>query len=128
MSDHTKDLPRWLLDYAKAHPKFTAEQAWAVIEQIVGAPVPTLSKGSLFRRTLIEPGHVVQHSTEKAKNKQAKGRMVVVWKSTLCTEEEEFIPLQTWLAQIQSSVNLHEITLMEGLKKAYEIGAGAGSL
>lgn len=117
-----------LLAYARGHYQFTAEDVWAVIEHDIGPAASPNSKGYLFRVTLIEPGHVVKYGTAKAKNRQAKGRVVVVWKSTLCQDPTELVPLQARLSHLHAEVNLHKITLMEALKKAYAIGAGSADI
>lgn len=117
-----------LIDYAIQHPQFTAEEAWVYVEGRHGDlgvfPLEPNQKGGAFRRTLVEPGHVVPVGMSKAKNKSARGRQVVVWKSLLCTSETEVVDVSTQLAQIRADINEHKITVLEGLKKAYVLGSG----
>lgn len=118
-----------LIEFAKTHSSFTAEEAWKWCQaSSMDEPPSPNRKGGLFRRTLVQPGHVIPQSTENAKNKSAKGRGVIRWKSTLCADGHELVPVHTRLAQIHSDVNLHKITLMEGLNKAYQIGVGWGGI
>lgn len=123
MQPYDQSLTAALVEYARNHASFTAEQAWAHVEQARNWQVAPQKKGQLFRLALIAPGHVVKAGTQRAKNPQAKGRQLTVWKSVLCASPEELVSLSQQLSAILGDINQHRITVMEGLKKAYEIGA-----
>lgn len=112
-----------LLDYAKSNAVFTAEAAWHKVCAAVGQPSSLSIKGYLFRETLVKPGHLIDMGTERSGNKQAKGRKVTLWKSKLCADTHEMQTSAQALAAIKTQIHLRQITLMEGLNKAFSLGA-----
>jgi hypothetical protein len=114
-----------LLDYAKKHPRFTAEDAWVYIDAIVEPPNPKV-KGPMFKKTLIDEGHVMNVGSAKATNKQAHGRLVTVWKSMLCRDVDEVATIQAQLLDLKKAVHLRKMDILSALKKAYELGKGGG--
>lgn len=116
-----------LLAYAKNTPVFSAEDAWGLIDTTDVVIAPN-HRGPLFKKTLIDPGLVMKIGTSKAKNKQAHGRAVVVWKSMLCKAENEVFTSKALLNGLKAQVHLRKLTLLQALTKAYEAGAGVSSL
>lgn len=122
-SDWITQARKALLDFAKVTPRFMPEEAWAKVEAQIGpAPNPNL-KGKLFQTGLVAEGHVVKVGHAKSQNPKSKGSEYPIYKSILCKDEDEMVPVSKQLADLQSQVNQRQITLHMALRKAYEMGA-----